>query len=749
MSAFHNEDGKLDATRLGMALQELEAGTLDPVSRDELMALVAHSPAAQRAYLEYFETTAMLEAEGATFVEQGRLPQVPDFGAPIRLLRRSVMAAAALIFVGAMAALLIKVSDPQIPELALAATAESLWVVEGVIRDADDNGARVREGASVRVKSGTLELRMESGAAMVVQGPAYVSFPKLTEPVVRSGWLWIDSGASRETFEVRTPDLRIRNLGTRFGVRVTQDGPTEVHLINGELELYRDSAPGTALSISADGKGMAFTELGEPSSLDLARDPFPEIAEHLAAQASYPTVVSGQNPAGYWRMDAAANGLLANEVSGGLAGRIVAGVSMEGEGPGPLDGFRGFPDGNQAGIFFGKSTGPAISLGSAPWWEGLLVRDRFDGTGTLNRRKAEESPTEAAWVAGPSFTADGMITGGRGSATLPFEPMDGMVYTLQAELRDVHTPPGSKAWVALGFSSGQSVSGTGARFIDGAVVGRAWMLFHGEGADRSNVTQLSGTSSTKPWRDWISGHGGDVDLRIVLDTTGGPHQWTATWFARRPGDKDFIKVRDRERLPNEGIDSIGIAQHGDEIRARIAGISLHGESATAVEPAPLLADGPSPLNRRAGSVSCWLRWNPENREPQIVWSAGAHPADDAMHIRIEGDGRVGFFIENGRYDLLLTSENTLVEDRWHHLAVSWGSHAAILYLDGQRIAGQGEFLGLPQSRLADFRVGGGPIRPHIAGATSFSGRIDEIAIWTRALTPIEIKQQVRSARREP
>ena len=69
MSEFETKDGMLDISRLEMALQELESGRLDEAERDDLMVLITRSPAAQRAYLGYFEVSAMLVAESATHVD--------------------------------------------------------------------------------------------------------------------------------------------------------------------------------------------------------------------------------------------------------------------------------------------------------------------------------------------------------------------------------------------------------------------------------------------------------------------------------------------------------------------------------------------------------------------------------------------------------------------------------------------------------------------------------------------------------
>lgn len=744
MSEFETKDGMLDISRLEMALQELESGRLDEAERDDLMVLITRSPAAQRAYLGYFEVSAMLVAESATHAEHGGLPATIRFDPPSRLVHRSLLAAAALVMLSALVMGLIKLAKPKVEELALIAAADTRWSVSGEARKIDGQRASVREGSTVRVDSGTLEMRFESGSMMVLQGPAQVSFPELTRPVVRSGWLWLDTGTSGEGFEIGTPDLRIRNLGTRFGVRVPPEGSAEVHLIKGKLEVSSESTPEEILKLVPDQSGLAIPPQGEPTHVAFARDPFPEIAGLVAAPANYSTTVRGQSPAAYWRLEDAPDGFLHNELEGEPAGRARQGVSFGASGPGPSDGFAGFDQANQAARLSGQAGDPPLSLGSAPRrHDGLLFRETFQGDGPLHQRTPSASTKDTLWVAAPHFSADGKMAPGTASATLAFKPVDGVVYTLEGSFRGVTSPDGAYPWVGLGFAKGQSTGGkTGDRFVLGEVTGRAWMLFRGTGSKIENETHDVGSSNPKPWENWSTGVGGDIDMRVVLDTTPGYGKWTATWFARRPGKGEYLKVRETITLPNEGIRSVGIAVSGGQIAAKVTEFSLRAEALKEQTKSQIRADGPARLIRRAGAVSCWLRRETGSGRRTILWSAGQNPADDSMHVRLEADGRVGFFIENGRYDVMITSEEKLVDGQWHHLAASWSPDTTDLYLDGRRVAQERESRELLQGTLPELQVGGGPQDDE---TVPFTGDIDELAAWERALTQIEVEQQFRSA----
>jgi hypothetical protein len=745
MSGYETKDGRLDVTRFELALQELEDGTLDPVERDDVMALVARSPAAQRIYLSYFEVSSMLQAEAAIHAEQGDLPKVARFDPPSRLFRRSLVAAAALLALAAAVALIIQVARPEIPVLVLTAAPDTRWAVSGNSTDADEQTTSVREGSTLRVASGTLELRLESGAKMVVQGPALVSFPKLSSPVLKSGWLWIDSGGSGEKFELSTTDLRIRNLGTRFGVRVPAEGPEEVHLIQGKLEVSSEAVPGKVFELVPEASGLAILPHGETTPVTLARDPFPEIAGLLAAPANYSNTVRGQNPVSYWRLDDASKGRLRNDVDGEAAGRARPGVSM-GAGPGEEGGFSGFDTTNQAAQLDGKTAGSGLSLGAAPpRHQGLLFRDSFDGEGPLHQCSPQVTSNEIRWVSGHHFRANGWISSGNASATLAFQPVDGVVYTLDGSFHGVSCPAGESPWVALGFANGQStVAKPADRFVSGRVTGRAWMLFRGAGSEIGNNTLDAGDSNPTPWENWSLGVGGDIDLRIVLDTTRGYGNWTATWFARRPGTGPFLKVGTTRTLPNEAIRSVGIAVSGSKIKARITNFSLRADPEMEHPATRLRAEGPAKLLHATGAVSCWVRRESGSGKRTIVWSAGRDSGDDSIQLRLESDGRIGFFMENGRFDVLLTSEEMLEENRWHHLVASWSPSTVDLFLDGRRVAWLRESLGLTSDILTDFRVGG--VDNNQTGNPPFKGLVDEVAVWRRSLTDAEIEQQFRSAR---
>ncbi|MCH7227088.1 hypothetical protein [Haloferula sp. A504] len=197
---------------------------------------------------------------------------------------------------------------------------------------------------------------------------------------------------------------------------------------------------------------------------------------------------------------------------------------------------------------------------------------------SLNGSTPDTTTGGATWTAGATYAAGGGVGSGRSTATLPFTPVDGFIYTLDASVGSLTTT--NDNWLALGFAYGEStLNSSNSRFIsnnvnpapttigDGSVTGVAWMFARGSGATLANTAFLgsdptvssgnAGIADGAAWSTAGTTFGGNLDMRIVLDTTGGTGNWTATWFADT--GSGFVEVRGEEPLLTETINSVGFA----------------------------------------------------------------------------------------------------------------------------------------------------------------------------------------------
>ena len=208
----------------------------------------------------------------------------------------------------------------------------------------------------------------------------------------------------------------------------------------------------------------------------------------------------------------------------------------------------------------------------------VIFNDTFTGDTTdLNGKVPTSTTGGAAWVAVSNFDRDGSFDGSAGSATLAFTPSNGLIYSLDASISGIS---GDGNWIALGFANGQSVTaGTTNRFVSGngnVVIGQAWMLARGNNTPNPNAAHTVGTTDSELWTGAVAtADGGDLDLRIVLDTTGGPGTWTATWFAKEATDGSYTQVRASEPIVTEAnLTSVGFAVSNSGISGTLTSFSL-------------------------------------------------------------------------------------------------------------------------------------------------------------------------------
>lgn len=106
-----------------------------------------------------------------------------------------------------------------------------------------------------------------------------------------------------------------------------------------------------------------------------------------------------------------------------------------------------------------------------------------------------------------------------------------------------------------------------------------------------------------------------------------------------------------------------------------------------------------------------------------------------------------FCVENGDFDIQLSSNFSVADNRWHHIAASWGGTAVELYVDGDRVASADDFgmlaRGTMQGRFVRFGKPSADLEA--VGKARFTGWVDEIAVWSRPLTGTVVAHQYQAA----
>jgi hypothetical protein len=132
----------------------------------------------------------------------------------------------------------------------------------------------------LRLKSGLAQIEFYQGARVLIEGPAAIQLVSSGEATCTSGRLSAHVPPQAKGFRINTPKGTIVDLGTEFGLDVS-DTNSEVHVFKGEVELHTSSAAmqslkeGQAVAFSSSPKVLtanaaAFTSLNELDARTLA-----------------------------------------------------------------------------------------------------------------------------------------------------------------------------------------------------------------------------------------------------------------------------------------------------------------------------------------------------------------------------------------------------------------------------------------------------------------------------------------------
>ena len=131
----------------------------------------------------------------------------------------------------------------KIDEPALLTEALNIKPVATIIQQIDcvfaDGSIRdfLQSGQKIDLKQGFVKLAYENGVEAVIEGPAeYTVVDELTA-TLGHGRLGVRVPDGFSGFVVDTPSARVVDLGTEFSMRVRNTGVTQVHVVEGEVEV--------------------------------------------------------------------------------------------------------------------------------------------------------------------------------------------------------------------------------------------------------------------------------------------------------------------------------------------------------------------------------------------------------------------------------------------------------------------------------------------------------------------------------
>lgn len=90
----------------------------------------------------------------------------------------------------------------------------------------------------VKLQSGLARLEFYSGASVTLEGNSELEIVSVNEAKCRFGQMRVHVPPHARGFKLMTPDAKVVDLGTEFGLKVSDSGKSDVHVFDGEVEVY-------------------------------------------------------------------------------------------------------------------------------------------------------------------------------------------------------------------------------------------------------------------------------------------------------------------------------------------------------------------------------------------------------------------------------------------------------------------------------------------------------------------------------
>jgi hypothetical protein len=295
MSNSSNHDARIDRAIEGL----LSAADLDALKAD-----VIRDPQVRAAYVDRVWLHSALRAQGETL---GELLAAPEE----KVVRRWPVAAwaaaaAACVTLAASVALFGKGTIFQRPVATLVQAENCKWEGSDLPTAVD---SRLGPGTLALVE-GIATLRFKNGATVTLEAPTKMQILSAMHCRLIEGSLTAEVPEPAHGFTIDTPDIQVKDLGTRFGVTAGSVGNSQVRVFEGEVEIggLADGKPkrltegkgihvgsGTTAAGQEPTRGQTVQEAGGwtaiPTSFGRGKDAYARRGDLGAPFGSHPLII--------------------------------------------------------------------------------------------------------------------------------------------------------------------------------------------------------------------------------------------------------------------------------------------------------------------------------------------------------------------------------------------------------------------------------------------------------------------------
>jgi ferric-dicitrate binding protein FerR (iron transport regulator) len=251
------DEAAADREPLLALVEDYLTGRIDEARLQELEARLRDDPEARREFVRYarlhtdlhFELRAR-EASERVLDAIGREPESQSAMAspasqschptqPAPAPRPSFARRRAFVLTAVAAGLLVAVGLGWWALRPSEAQSEVAWLVnaQNCTWTGGEPPRDLRPGKLLSVERGLAEFQFQCGARVILEGPAQLELLSATSARLHRGKLTARMPPGASGFEVLSPQGKVVDLGTEFGIAVSEEGATSVRVFEGRVEV--------------------------------------------------------------------------------------------------------------------------------------------------------------------------------------------------------------------------------------------------------------------------------------------------------------------------------------------------------------------------------------------------------------------------------------------------------------------------------------------------------------------------------
>ena len=249
--------------------QELVDGYCSGILTDaefvELENALRENPELQETLLEYRALESALRVSAAAETAQQIPKRAIGFFGQWRTQVYAVAATIALLLSGAT---IVWLSSPELDPLENPQYDDGVAVLTRALEAVWEGGKQPEPGDSIppghwKLSSGSAELEFYNGASVILQGPADLEIVSADGGILHAGKLRAQVPEHAHGFTITSPDVKLVDLGTAFGMDVDAVDGTDVHVFEGSVHLY-ETQPGLSREegselVAGEGRRVSLT----------------------------------------------------------------------------------------------------------------------------------------------------------------------------------------------------------------------------------------------------------------------------------------------------------------------------------------------------------------------------------------------------------------------------------------------------------------------------------------------------------